>query len=193
MVCKMSLSQKQKRVLKEIENTQEFRRQRRITCKLVFKNMVDHVGKGFYYFIEHSRPDERIMDIITDNIVVKNGGYLRHLHHWKKGNKCNLQLLESYEKFNESAAKFGVGVNKARCNIDGMYQTTVKNNNVVNNKGETNCDIVVIQIGGTSNGYYCRPPSTVSGKIVIRTISESQLKSLEKIEREEDRDNCLIM
>lgn len=189
----MVLSDKQKNMLNEMEKTQDFRRQRRIHHKMVSKNRVDYVGKGFYYYIEHSRPEDRIMDIITSEIEVKNGGYIRQLHHWKKGNKCNLELLNNYQTFNQSAIELGVSINDHSIGVDFDYNNRVDNSYLINDKGETNCDIVVLQIGGTNNGFCCREPSSVNGEIIIRTITERKLNELINLENKENRSGCLMM
>lgn len=188
----MSLSLSQKKTLRDMQSMVEFRRQVRIQHKMVSKYRLDHIGKGYYYYIEHSRPDERIMDVITDQIKLSNGGYVRTLHHWKKGNKCNTELLDSYEKFNKLAAKVEVGTEILRGNLGISLSENYKQQKLLNHKGETNCDILVVQVGGTTNGCCCRKPSKVEGNIIIRTITDKRLNNL-NLEEQNKNQRCLIM
>lgn len=166
----MSLSLSQKKTLRDMQSMAEFRRQVRIQHKMISKYILDHIVKGYYYYIEHSRPDERIMDVITDQIKLSNGGYVRTLHHWKKGNKYNTELLNSYEKFNKLAAKVEVGTEMLKGNLGVSLSENYKQQKILNHKGETNCDILVVQVGGNTNGCCCRKPSIVSQQLWIKEL-----------------------
>ena len=186
----MKLTEKQQEALDDIKSVQEFRRERRISYKVVDKNKIHFEGKGYYYYIHHAGPKETVMDVLLDNLEYKNGGYARILINVKKGSKLDLNLLNNYTMYNKRAGKAGLSIDEfggctlgMRTDRDLYEQGGI----TLNESGILESDLVVVQIGGTTNGFLkFKDPSSVNGDLIIRTISDAKLNELKRKEDEED-------
>lgn len=170
-------------ILKREREIQGFLRDRRIINKNNAHSMVDHIGAGHYYYVYKSRKNETIMDIIFNNKITRNGGFIREVQRFRKGDKVNIETINKYVNNKKNSKNIGIDANISKsvgANI-GWCDNNEAETNTSNNFsecGNTLCDIVIIQIGGTTNGCCCKKPSRVNAQIEIQLLPDDYQETI---------------
>lgn len=183
----VTLTKHQLKTLEKISKRQKYLREKRIQLKMINRNTVFWEGKGYYYYIEYSRPNETIMDVITSGVISKYGGYAVKVAELRKGNYCDFNFINRFSHYNQKLVEIGANIDSLGGNASAVGGNSSLNDFKVGTDGKLDCDIVIIKIGGTHDGILNRfYRSSVQGDIIIRTISRDVLDLLNKQEQNKD-------
>lgn len=163
---------------KEIErNNKEIRlarlrKQLRIANKKSYLKPVDHLGKSCYLYIYRSREHELVEDIIFDRAIKENDGYVKEICFIGKGSKFDINNLINDKKYSKIVGNLGFNIPGPfpfpfPVSAETLYEKKYEKNYLNNSSGTTNCDIVIIEIGGH------KKKSKVSGNIEFLVLEES--------------------
>tara|TARA_Y100000389_G_scaffold140231_1_gene138038 strand:+ start:4462 stop:5085 length:624 start_codon:yes stop_codon:yes gene_type:complete len=171
----MALSRKDSAALISMMEAKKFREKQRISYKMVNKNKIHFEGKGHYYYIHACKEDETITDVIMDELQSDIGGYARVLFNLKKGSKFDFSIIDNCVNFNRKALNAGVKIDQFGGCALGLRRDSIINSGISLKKdGTLKTDAVIVEIGGTSNGFFnFKNPSSVKGDLIIRTIKDS--------------------
>lgn len=174
--------------IRAIKRRKRFVREQRIAMKTPNGIPVDHVGKGKYHVIIRGRPDETIAQVHLRTLHRRHGGYIRLLHEYRRGNDCDLEILQKYESSSNTTTRFGVGGGvedagpSADLHLEADHNNGETMQSTINDKGKTNCDILIYEIGGRSNGWFCfYHPSEVYGYITVMKLHDDDVQYLNEL------------
>tara|TARA_B100001248_G_C27182899_1_gene363221 strand:+ start:132 stop:671 length:540 start_codon:yes stop_codon:yes gene_type:complete len=160
------------RINKEIRLVR-LQKQLRIANKKSYSKPVDHSGKSCYLYIYRSREHELVEDIIFDGVIKENDGYVKEICFIGKGSEYNIHDLVNNKKYSKIVGNLGFNMPAPLpfpfpipVGAETLYEKNYEKNYLQNASGTTNCDIVILEIGGHKNR------SKVSGMIEFLVLEE---------------------
>ena len=168
--CQNKLKQieyEEKIELAKINKERRIRLRRKYTDEI----RIDFLGKSDTLYIYHARNDEIIAEVHYNELVIENGGYINEYIRYGRGSTFNINKYIKNKKYKNISQ--GICGNVNICSIKGgigekfNFKKHKQYENQNNNKGITNHDIIIFEIGGRNDKN-----AIVKGTLIIKTLPD---------------------